>query len=373
MKILNVKLKNYRNIEAIQFSPTENVNVIYGDNAQGKTNIVEAIWLCTGMNSFRGAKAKELIRFDAEEQGCNINVSFFDNREQTIDMSMGKEPKLLINGVSYKNKKELLNNFFAVIFSSHHLSFFKDGPKYRRKFLDDGIAQVKPHYLKYQQDYAKLLTQRNALIKDYRRYSNLSDILEVWDRQLAKIGTIIEVYRYEYADKLARIAGKLYNKLSSSKEELEVIYRSDIFTNPIFDYSEESYNIYLEALSKSIDKDKQIGITSRGAHRADVTVLINEIDTKTYGSQGQQRSAVIALKLSEAKIIELVTKQMPIVLLDDVMSELDEKRQEYILNHVKNSQVFITCCDYNNIVNLKKGKVFLIEKGRLVTEKQVDY
>lgn len=378
MNVTNISLTNYRNLRHLQLSPIDTVNVIYGDNAQGKTNIIEAIWICSGMPSFRGAKTNELISFNKQEDGSRqnfsrIKIDFRDfQRDQTIELVIGEERKILINGVPYKNNKELLNRFFVVVFSPEHLSFFKDGPKIRRKFLDDAVSQIKTGYAKYLDDYGKLITQRNALIKDYRRYDNLSTLLEVWDYQIAKIGTIIEIYRFEYIKNLNKITKQIYNNLTSSVENLSVDFISNVFDTPIYEYDQEHVDNYFLKLQQSIPQDKQVGYTSVGSHRSDIRVRINDIDTQTYGSQGQQRSSVITIKLAEAKIIELATGQTPVILLDDVMSELDEKRQEYILNHVKKSQVFITCCDYNNITNLKQGKVFLINKGKLAYDSEVN-
>lgn len=375
MKITNLQLRCFRNITALDLAPCPFINVIYGDNAQGKTNLMEAIWLFSGNNSFRGAKQNELIQFD--HHNSLLSLQFEDSerlQKAEIELfSVNTKKKIKLNNVEMKGFSELSGNFLCVVFSPTHLSLVKDGPKNRRRFLDIAISQIKPQYKNYLASYEKLIEQRNALVKTAFRNTNLQSEIDVWDVQLAKIGTIITIYRNDYLKKLVGIAKKLYKGISSQKEELSLCYSSTVYENSqeIKIYDENSVNAYYQKLKRSFETDTKQGFTTCGIHRDDLEIYIDGRSIKTYGSQGQQRSSVITLKLSEARLLFKITNENPIILLDDVMSELDESRQDFILNHVKDMQVFITCCDINNTMKLSKGRIFKISKGQIVTTEEV--
>lgn len=375
MKITNLQLRYFRNITALDLAPCPFINVIYGDNAQGKTNLMEAIWLFSGNNSFRGAKQNELIQFD--HQNSLLSLQFEDSerlQKAEIELfSVNAKKKIKLNNVEMKGFSELAGNFLCVVFSPTHLSLVKDGPKNRRRFLDIAISQIKPQYKNYLASYEKLIEQRNALVKTAFRNTNLQSEIDVWDVQLAKIGTIITIYRNDYLKKLVGIAKKLYKGISSQKEELSLCYSSTVYENSqeIKIYDENSVNAYYQKLKRSFETDTKQGFTTCGIHRDDLEIYIDGRSIKTYGSQGQQRSSVITLKLSEARLLFKITNENPIILLDDVMSELDESRQDFILNHVKDMQVFITCCDINNTMKLSKGRIFKISNGQIVTTEEV--
>jgi DNA replication and repair protein RecF len=347
------------------------MNIIYGDNAQGKTNIIEAIWLFSGCKSFRGAKDREMIAF--LNDFADLTITFEDKeRVQTARIKMEDKKKcVLLNKVPLKSASELSGNFLCVVFSPTHLSLVKDGPVLRRKFLDTAIAQIKPQYLTYLLQYEKVLSQKNALIKDVKKFSQLKETLDSWDIQLAKLGTIITIFRKDYVSKLDKTAQSIYSGFSNDKEKIELSYQSTVFSDlsEIDNYSDKNIEQYLTALKQNYEQDIKYGFTTVGIHRDDLGICLNQKDCKTYGSQGQQRSTVLALKLSEAKILKSVTGENPIILLDDVMSELDTNRQDYILNHVKDSQVFVTCCDIANTLRLTDGKIFHIQDGVLTNEK----
>lgn len=375
MKITNLFLKNYRNISSLELEPCPSINVIYGDNAQGKTNLMEAIWLFSGNNSFRGAKQNELIQF--EHQNSLISLQFEDARrlqKAEIELfSINAKKKIKLNNVEMKGFSELNGNFLCVVFSPTHLSLVKDGPKNRRRFLDIAISQIKPQYKNYLASYEKLVEQRNALVKTAFKNTNLQSEIDVWDIQLAKIGTIITIYRNDYLKKLVLIAKKLYKGISSQKEELSLNYNSTIFENSdnVTIYDENNVDTYYQKLKSSFETDTKQGFTTCGIHRDDLEIYIDGRSIKTYGSQGQQRSSVITLKLSEARLLFKIKNENPIILLDDVMSELDESRQDFILNHVRDMQVFITCCDISSTMKLSKGRIFKISNGQIVSAKEV--
>lgn len=374
MNLTSLTLNSYRNINQISISPSDFINVIYGDNAQGKTNIIEAIWLFTGNASFRGARYQEMISFNKKKAG--IEIRFKDEkREQKASILLLNEGSLTkrirLNNVEVKRFSELTGNFFAVVFSPTHLSLVTDGPKNRRNFLDAAISQIKPQYKEYLSTYEKLLSQRNSLLKS--NFSNLEQQLDIWNIQIAKAGTIISIYRNDYIKKLTEICKKYYKGLSSQKEEFDIKYISTIYDNidEITSYNDAAIDIYYQKLKQNFEVDIKNGFTTSGIQRDDIELLVNKLEVKTYGSQGQQRSSVITLKLGEANLFKKVTGENPVMLLDDVMSELDEKRQDYILNHVADMQVFITCCDKENIKKLKKGKVFKIEDGSVIEKEEI--
>lgn len=372
MNLKKISLYQYRNIEFGELSPCDRINVIYGDNAQGKTNIIEAIWLFSGNNSFRGSRFQEVLRFGKDK--TELKILFEDSkREQKADITL-----LNVNGVLQKKiklnevdvKKELGGSFFCVVFSPIHLSLINDGPKARRKFLDISISQINPQYRDYMITYEKLLQQRNALLKG--DYKNKAEMLEVWDMQIAKVGTILYLYRKDCVKKLSSLCKKYYSGISSNKESFDLVYSSTIYNreNDPEKYEDEAIKCYYDKLREVIEFDIKNGSTSVGIHRDDLLIYVNELEVKTFGSQGQQRSAVITLKLSEAHLIKKATGENPIMLLDDVMSELDEQRQAFLLNHLSDMQVFITCCDVSNIKRLEKGKVFYVEGGKIVEQQQ---
>lgn len=372
MKLKQIELKHYRNIENLHLEPCENVNIIYGDNGQGKTNLIEAIWLFTGNMSFRSSKLNELIQFD--QKYAEIAIGFEDSRrEQKAKIKLSGKKEIFLNQVPLKKSGDLAGHFYCVVFSPTDLEFVKGSPKNRRKFIDLAISQITPRYLHYLELYEKALEQRNALLKELPSKGYLRDTLDIWDLQLAKTGTIISIYRNDYLSKLGKIAKNIYDGISSQKEEFSVCYLSSAFENidEVKSYDDGAINQYFEKLQAAVSQDVRFGFTSVGIHRDDMELFLNGLPIKTYGSQGQQKSSVLTLKLSEAALLKKVTGEKPIVLLDDVMSELDRTRQEYILNHVKNQQVFITCCDVFNTVQLKNGKIFKLEQGCLTEESTV--
>lgn len=362
MKINTLKLENYRNIENLSLT-FDDVNIIYGENAQGKTNLIEAVYLFTGAKSFRAAKDTELIRF-----GCDfsrLNIDFTNkSRQQTAEIIIKNRREAMLNGVKKKSPVMLGEELKAVVFSPSHLSMIKDGPSERRRFIDGALCQIKSNYRNIIKEYNKALLQRNTLLKDIAVNSSLSDMLYIWDKSFAKYGAKIIYQRQKYIEALTPYAKEIFSGLSGGKEDIELVLKG------AFDYknlsADEIEHKLLIALQNNRQADTILKITSIGAHRDDVDILINGRSARKYGSQGQQRSCVLALKLAEASLLREKTQDEPVALLDDVMSELDEKRQDYILNHIKNWQVFITCCDPATVLRLKQGKTFHINNGKAI-------
>lgn len=358
MLVRRLSFKNYRNLSAGEITAHSGINVIYGDNAHGKTNLLEAIWMFSGAQSFRGAKDAECIRYG--EKQANLYLDFCaEGREQNAGITFAARRSATLNGVNLSSGAELAGVFRAVVFSPAHLSLIKDGPAERRRFIDIAIGQLWPKYIALLRRYSRAMQQRNSLLKDARFHTQLFDMLEVYDAELAKLGAHIAKYRARFTDRLTGAAADIYDGISGGKESLEVKY---ICTGG---YSADEM---MDALSGARNADLESGHTTVGPHRDDLNVLINNKSARSFGSQGQQRSSVIALKMSEAQVIYDITNERPVILLDDVMSELDESRQDYILNHISDRQVFITCCDKRTVDIFSGGALFNVRDGAVVRE-----
>lgn len=362
MVINRLSVKDYRNIENIEIMPSENINIIFGENAQGKTNLLESIWLFTGCKSFRTKKDSELLGIDKGFAKNEIDF-FAKGREQNAILYIDKKRTAMKNGITLKSPAELIGEFYAVIFSPAHLSLIKDGPVFRRKFLDTALCQLKPHYAKGLAKYTHTLEQRNALLKDIQYHSELYDTLDVWDDKISSYGAAVVSERIKYSQLLKEHSKNIYDGLSAGNEELSVEYMNNTGL-----YSSDPYEIkdfLMKRLRETRRDDIFNKITGVGPQRDDLIIKINGLPARSFGSQGQQRSCALALKLGEANIIKEITGEEPIILLDDVMSELDVKRQDYILNHIDKRQVFITCCDPATVLRMCEGKTFHIDKGGL--------
>lgn len=363
MKINSITLENYRNIKELSVD-FDNVNIIWGQNAQGKTNLLEAIYLFSGAKSFRSAKDKELIKFDCDFTRLKLDFSA-NNREQTAEIIIKDRKTVQLNGIKKKSAAELGDEIKTVIFSPDHLNMIKEGPSERRKFVDAALCQIKSNYRTLLKNYNRTLIQRNTLLKKADDVKTVEPLLEVWDANLANLGAKIIFQRIMYLKALKPYLKNIFEGISGGKEDIELVYiGADTYTDDVNDIEKKLY----DKIKSHTKIDVLNHTTTKGPHRDDIEILINGKSVKTYGSQGQQRSSVLALKLAEASLLKNMTGENPIALLDDVMSELDEKRQDYILNHIKDLQVFITCCDKETVLRLKKGKTFHIENGTLSEE-----
>ncbi len=366
MKLLRVHADGYRNLTEIDIHPHEGMNINYGQNAQGKTNLIEAISLFSGRMRLHSQKDGREIAFD-RESAC-LDVSFADEkREQTAKIVLAKKNQFFLNRVPLVSLSEFCNVFYTVTFLPSDLLIVQGEPRLRRKFSDDAVAQIHATYSSFCGDYERVLSQRNALLKNMGK--NAAEVLEVWDLQLARLGTIITILREDYFRKLLSFFQKIYEEISTKTEQVSLKYHSTVFENELGQtYTDDKVSAYLDKLKCAREQDMLLGYTSVGVHRDDFEVKINGNSAREYGSQGQQRSIVISLKLAQAKLLKSIVGTEPIVLLDDVMSELDAKRQEYILNHVRHNQVFLTCCDINNTTCLKDGMIYHMKNGRIRLE-----
>lgn len=363
MYIKKIKVENFRNIEFMEIEPHNEINVIYGQNGQGKTNLLEAIWLFTGCKSFRNAKDSELVQFNEENSRISIEYET-ETRENKASVCIEKKRTASLNGINLSSPRELIGKYYSVVFSPVHLSLIKDGPLNRRKFIDTAISQIDNMYAKKLMYFNHLIKQKNALLKNASENPSLLDTLDIWDEKIAFAGADVISDRIEYIKKLQVKATEIYRGISGEKEELSIKYLSNVR------YESEEKNkiaeIYFETMKKNRPNDLYLKNTTSGPHRDDIEILINGISARKFGSQGQQRSASLALKLGEAEIINDLKGEHPIILLDDVMSELDSTRQNYILNKMTGKQVFITCCEKETISRLCAGKIIKIEKGKAV-------
>lgn len=362
MFVRKLEYENFRNLEKGSFSPCSEINVIYGDNAQGKTNLSEAVWMFTGQKSFRGNKDIQLINKDNSNLPARLSVDFYSQgREQSAKLEILKGRHAVLNEVQLKSAAELSKSYSAIVFSPAEMQLINEGPNIRRKFLNNAISIMRPKYESVLNSYARAVQQRNAILKDVRFHSELSVMLDSFEERIAKSGVYIINQRKKYIEALLNYISDIYSGISDNKEKLTLCYK----ISGLSDDEEINEEKLLKMLYDSRKDDVFTGITSVGPHRDDMELFINGDLIKIFGSQGQRRSAVLSLKLSEAEILKKFSNEQPVTILDDVMSELDRSRQDYILNHIKGWQVFITCCDPSAVENLKAGSSFLVQNGKI--------
>lgn len=352
MRILNLECKNFRNLENVYLEPCDNMNVICGENAQGKTNIIEAIWLFTGAKSFRGSKDSEFLKFGEQKALSTLNFQS-QGIVNNARLEIKNKRTAFLNENKLKSAAALAGNFNAIVFSPVDLSIVSDGPSVRRKFLDTAIGQIYPAYISILKNYMRAVAQRNQIIKDFKYDSTVSVMLDVFEGEIAATGKKIIDFRKRYLELLNPFLALLYDGISKGKEILETNYIS------------VSSNNLQDELREKRKEDMFSGVTSVGPHRDDVDFKINGISARSFASQGQKRSIALALKLAEAEVIRNKTGECPVILLDDVMSELDKTRQNFVLNHIEDMQSFLTCCDETNFEGLKKGRVFMVKEGKV--------
>lgn len=370
--MLNVKtlrLINFRNYKDLFLDLNDNINIFIGKNAQGKTNLLEAVYMCATGHSFRTNRDKELISFNKKEAYVGSKVKIGEN-QKLIEIKLDKEgPKRIkINKLELSKQKELDSGLKIVVFSPDDLALIKGSPKERRFFIDMSISQIRPIYKYNINRYNKILSQRNSLLKSDKSKNDIINLLEIFDIQLVKAGTEIIFSRIEFINKLSKIASTIHHKLTLGKEYLTLNYYSNI------NYDEatkkEIEKKLLQNIIKNRNKDIILGSTSIGPHRDDIKININNLDSRIFASQGQQRTTVLSIKLSEVEIIKMERDTYPVLLLDDVFSELDYDRRRYLINSFKNTQTLITSTDIANLnefVDLNKS-IYYIENGNIKSE-----
>lgn len=360
MVIKSLKLKNYRNYELLNLTFDPKTNILYGDNAQGKTNILEALYLSGTTKSHRGTKDRDLIQFGREESHLETVVEKNGVLFQ-IDMHLKKNsPKgIAINKIPIRRAGELFGIVHFVFFSPEDLNIIKEGPAGRRRFIDLELSQLDKVYLSNLSNYNRIINQRNSLLKEIVYQKDLIDTLDIWDMQLAEYGTKIIERRKKFIDEVNRIIGGIHEKLTGGREKIELSYESSA--------GELSME---EMLRKNRERDIRFKSTSAGPHRDDLCFQVGDLDIRKFGSQGQQRTAALSLKLSEIELVKMLIHDTPILLLDDVLSELDKNRQNYLLNSIHDIQTVITCTGLDEFVNhrFSINKIFYVKNGTVAKE-----
>jgi len=357
---------DFRNYQKLDVGFEEDFNIIYGNNAQGKTNIIEAIFLCASGRSHRTSKDSELLKYGMKSFKVNIVVEREDDTEEIeIYYSVEERKKIKINGLPVKKIGELMGHFNAIMFSPEDLLLIKQGPSERRRFIDITLSQLKPAYFYDLQQYSKILYQRNTLLKNIIKKRDLLDTLDVWDRHIVKSGMRIMKARSRFVKRLDDLAKTRHFKLTKKEEMLSIKYC------PSFQFEEtlnesEIEDVFVKLIKKNRDKDILRGITCVGPHRDDLDIFHNGEITKIYGSQGQQRTAVLSMKLAEIDLMKEESGDYPVLLLDDVLSELDDSRKEYLLESLSGIQTFITSTDKRFFQRSDASAAFFcIENGNI--------
>lgn len=357
MIVKSIELKNFRNYQDLTLNFDKGTNILYGNNAQGKTNILESIYVGGTTKSHKGSKDKEMLKFDTDEGHIRIYVSKQD-RDFQIDMHLKKSRSkgIAIDRNPIKKASELFGILNIVFFSPEDLNIIKNGPQERRRFIDSELCQLDKIYLSDLTKYNKILNQRNKLLKDIYTRPDLKDTLPVWDLQLMEYGKKIIHRRSMFIHEMNEIVTPIHNSISGGKEKLILTYEPNIE-----DISFEN------ELSRAKDRDLRTGQTSIGPHRDDMSFSIHDVDIRKYGSQGQQRTVALSLKLAEIDLVKRLIKDTPVLLLDDVLSELDSSRQNYLLNQICNIQTIITCTGLDEFIRnqFAINKVFEVIEGKV--------
>lgn len=360
MLLKSLELKNFRNYESLNMEFDENTNILYGDNAQGKTNILESIYMSATTRSHRSNIDKEMIKFNQSESHIRVKI-LKHGLNYKIDMHLKKnQPKgIAINGVPIKKAGDLFGILNIVFFSPEDLNIIKDGPSMRRKFINMELCQLNKIYFQSLANYNKILKQRNFLLKDIPYNNSLRDTLDIWDIQLVEHGKNIIKERKKFIDKINKIVKEIHSNLSGNSEELEVLYEPNV-----------EYYDFEELMMKNKENDIYRKTTGIGPHKDDIIFKIGDVDIRKYGSQGQKRTSALSLKLAEIELVKEVINDTPVLLLDDVLSELDSNRQNYLLNSIHDIQTVISCTGLDEFVKnrFNINKIFKVVDGSIIKE-----
>ncbi len=353
MYIKNIKLNNFRNYTNQEIELQEGMNLFFGNNAQGKTNILEAIFLCAVGKSFRAKKENELIKHEEKKAVIELEYKKSD-RDGKIGVELSDKKNIFINGIKQKKLSDVLGKINVVMFSPDDIEILKSGPSKRRRFLNILISQLRPKYVYSLNLYQKAIEQRNNYLRQIKLENKPKALLEIWDAKIAEYAESVYFYRNEFVEKIKNKINKIHENITDNQEEIKIKYITDC----------QDKEKYIEELRKNWDADIAKGYTTKGIHRDDFFVYINGKQVNVYGSQGQNRTVILSLKLCELEIIYDEIGEYPILLLDDFMSELDNKRRENFLKNISNTQIIITCTDEFTIDN-KMCKTFRVKQGNV--------
>ncbi|MGY3666731.1 MAG: DNA replication/repair protein RecF [Roseburia sp. 1XD42-69] len=357
MTVKSLELRDFRNYNMLDIHFDKGTNILYGDNAQGKTNVLEAIYLSGTTKSHKGSKDREMINFSKDESHIR---AFVDKcgKEFQIDIHLKKSRTkgIAVNRIPIRKASELFGILNIVFFSPEDLNIIKNGPKERRRFLDLELCQLNKIYLSDLTKYNKILSQRNKLLKDIYFKPELRDTLPIWDMQLLEYGKKVIGERRKFVNEINEIVTEIHGKISGGKEEMYLEYEPNA--------SEEGFE---SELQNSMARDLKLGQTSVGPHKDDMSFRIKDMDIRKFGSQGQQRTSALSLKLAEIELVRKIIKDSPVLLLDDVLSELDSSRQNYLLNNINRTQTIITCTGLDEFVKnrFEIDKIFHVAEGQI--------
>ncbi|MCI5584854.1 MAG: DNA replication/repair protein RecF [Lachnospiraceae bacterium] len=366
MIIQSLELSNFRNYSFLNMEFDKGTNILYGDNAQGKTNILEAIYVSATTKSHKSSKDKDIVNFKEEESHIRTYLEK-EGIQTRVDMHLRKNKSkgIAIDGVKIKKAAELLGILNVIFFSPEDLSIIKNGPGERRRFVDMELCQLDNFYLYNLNHYNKIVNQRNKLLKDLYLNPSLKETLNIWDMQLVSFGSKIIERRLKFISQLNEIIGEIHNSLSGGRESLRIQYEPEV-----------AIEEYEQKLFANQERDIKLKMTTVGPHRDDFSFLVSKldengqqidetIDIRKFGSQGQQRTAALSLKLSEIELVKRITKDTPVLLLDDVLSELDSNRQNYLLNSIGDIQTIITCTGLDEFINnrFKINRIYKVSNG----------
>ncbi len=373
MIITYADIDGFRNLSGISFEPDPKYNIIVGQNAQGKTNLLEAMWILSGCRSFRGSKEKDFICLSGNRMSSRIRLR--DSvREQKIVYEMTKgvnsQKNIMLNGVKQKGTRALFDVFKCIAFIPDDVDMIKGSPEKRRNFVDMAASQLNPLFVVHINKHNAIMNQRNSLLKNIMQGGASGDVLDIWDRQAAHEGVLISYMRKDYVSRINEICGRLYRTISGGNEELELEYKSNVFRPEDFEKpcGEEAFERYYNKLRETEEYDIRTGSTHAGVNRDEIVIRINGVSARDFGSQGQVKSAALVMKLAQAEIFTKRSKDPPVIFLDDVMGELDESRQKFVLGMIKDMQVFLTTPNESALLPEIKGKILRISSGRITEE-----
>ena len=367
MRIDGLEVSGFRNYDHAALSFDENCNVIYGENAQGKTNLLEAIHYLACGKSPRAHSDRELIGFDRSSARLQGYIQSRDRSfVTTIDLYRGKRRKMTVNGVAAKNNAALSDVLHTVFFAPEDLFLIREGAAARRRFMDQSLCQLRPKYTEALNEYTRLYEHKTRILRDCGEMPQLLDMLPEFDQRLCEVGAILIYYRARFCEALASYAYQAHRECSGGKEELSLLYQTvSTVEDPMADVAVLRQQL-TDHQSSHYDAEIASRLCLSGPHKDDIEVSVNGQSARMYCSQGQVRTAALSLKLAEREIHKNTFGEYPIMLLDDVLSELDPKRQEYVLNRISGGQVFITCCENDRLDTLLKGKVFHVKNGEVL-------
>lgn len=359
MYVKRLMLKNFRCYEDLDVELSPHINIVYGKNAQGKTNLLESVYYCATGRSHRTSYDKECIRYEQDE--AMIKIWYEKYRQDQIEIHLRKNGRksVAINGYPAQKINELFGCFHVVVFSPEDLSLIKSGPAKRRKFMDMEICQVDPVYLHDLQQYCKVLRQRNQLLKEISKNPSKKETIFAWDTQLIHYGVKVMKRREQFVKQLESFTGPIHDSITHGEENLKILYENAV-------PADES--LFQRALENNLARDIRYGTTASGPHHDDLALYVDQADVRVYGSQGQQRTTALSMKLAELEMMKKEIGYSPVLLLDDVMSELDRERQLHLAQYIQQNQTIITCTGIeDSIQRLPAGKMFEVHKGRIIS------